>query len=68
MTSIQGKSCLAQRDWAFKASTGFLFYQSDRLDYENPLGSNKPRSPKALTFKALVPSLKVPELDITQYI
>ena len=69
MTSVQGKGCLVQSDWASEALTSFLFYRLDRSYHKDLLVSNKPRLFKALTpeipaFEAFVLLFKAPKLDV----
>ena len=46
ITSVRGRDCPAQKDLAYKASTGFLFNKSDNGNHKDFLKSNKPRSSK----------------------
>ena len=73
MASVRGKGCSIQRSQTFKALTGLLSYQSDKLDHENLIELNKlghfeAPTPKILAPKALVLSLKALKLDVVQYI
>ena len=67
MTSVQRKGHFAQKSRAFQAPSSPSSHKSDRSDYENPLGSNKPKPSKTPTLETPTPLSETLKFDITWY-